>query len=237
LVDGAALVDGPAGWDASMYHATRYVDGNVLLVGDAASFIDPVSSVGIKKALASGWLAAVAVHTSLRRPALSDVALGFFAAREAEVYDSLKALTDRVIADAASGHSHPFWSDRIDLEPAVERRSSAAGEREAAAAAFARLRREPILQVCRSPEARIEERPAVSGTEVVLEPRLVRDDDPRGVRYAFDVDLIGLLELAPLHTSVPELHSAYNQRYSAVALPDFLAALSTALAQKWLVWV
>ena len=44
-----------------MYDATRFVDGDVLLVGDAGSFLDPLSSAGVKKALASGWLAAVAV--------------------------------------------------------------------------------------------------------------------------------------------------------------------------------
>ena len=34
-----------------------------LLAGDAGSFIDPLSSAGVKKALASAWLAAVAVST------------------------------------------------------------------------------------------------------------------------------------------------------------------------------
>ena len=41
------------------------------LVGDAASFIDPLSSFGIKKALAAAWLAAVVVHTSLTDSSLT----------------------------------------------------------------------------------------------------------------------------------------------------------------------
>ena len=70
LVRDADLVSGPSGWDASMYAATRYADDRVLLVGDAGSFIDPLASIGVKKALASGWLAAVVTHTALTRPAM-----------------------------------------------------------------------------------------------------------------------------------------------------------------------
>ena len=70
LLANATLVAGPSGWDASMYWSERYVDDSALLVGDAGSFIDPLSSAGVKKALASGWLAAVAVHTSLVQPSM-----------------------------------------------------------------------------------------------------------------------------------------------------------------------
>ena len=237
LMDRALLVDGPAGWDASMYHARRYVDGDALLVGDAASFIDPVSSVGIKKALASGWLAAVAVHTSVQRPDMREIALEFFAAREAEVYTSLKAITDRVFADAASGHAHPFWGDRSEADAPLQSGTSQIAARDAVSAAFERLRGADVLSVGPGPDVRIEPRPAVSGIEIVLEPRLTRKDEPQGIRYAYDVDLIGLFELAPMYTSVPDAFAAYNRRNAPVSLPDFLGALSTALAQKWLVWV
>jgi 2-polyprenyl-6-methoxyphenol hydroxylase-like FAD-dependent oxidoreductase len=230
LVGGAQLVEGPAGWDASMYHASRYVDGNVLLVGDAASFIDPLSSAGVKKALASGWLAAVAVHTSLRRPAMRGVALEFYASREAEVYASFKAMAKRMLAEGATGHVHPFWTDRAEAEPS-------GAERDLVARAFERLRTQPELRLVRNPEGRIEGRPAVSGAEIVWEPRLVSAARPEGVRYAFDVDLIGLVELAPVHASLPALFDAYNQRHAPVALPDLLGALSTAIAHEWLVWV
>jgi flavin-dependent dehydrogenase len=229
LSAGARLVEGPSGWDASMYHATKYVDDDLLLVGDAASFVDPVSSAGVKKAIASGWLAAVAVHTVLRRPTMREVALEFFAAREAEMYSALRDQTRSMLASAAAGHSHPFWAERqaADVAP----------DEGAIRAAFERLRHAPELRVQINPRTRLEKRPAVSGTEIVLEQRLVSAEWPQGVRYAFDVDLVALLQLAPTHTSVPALYDAYTQRHAPVALPDFLAALSRALADRWLVWV
>ncbi len=230
LLREATLAAGPFGWDATMYHASRYVDEDVLLVGDAGSFIDPLSSAGVKKALASGWLAAVAVHTSLRHREMREVALRFFAEREAEVYASFKSMTDRFLSDAAAAHPHPFWDDRTDAWDDQPRR-------DAVQAAFERLRAEPELRLMRGPDAGVVQRPAVSGAEIVLEPRLISSDVPRGMRYAFDVDLLALVELAPSCTSVPGLLERYNRRCAPVTLPDLLAGLSTAIAQKWLVWV
>ncbi|HEV8237463.1 MAG TPA: tryptophan 7-halogenase, partial [Gemmatimonadaceae bacterium] len=61
----ARLTGAPFARDASSYDATRFADAGLLLVGDAASFVDPLSSYGIKKALSSAWLASVVVHTAL----------------------------------------------------------------------------------------------------------------------------------------------------------------------------
>lgn len=227
LLAEATLVDGPRGWDASMYQASRYVDGNVLLVGDAGSFIDPLSSAGVKKALASGWLAAVAVHTSLIRPSARGMALDFFNQREHEVYAGFRALTESYWRDAAAGHAHPFWADRAgDDHPATEQA--------AVSRAFERIRGAPELRLSGNPAVAIEDRPAVSGSEIVLERRLVRSG--HSVRYVHDVDLLALVQLAPAHTSVPALFEAYNSRHAPVALPHFLAALATAVAQQWLLW-
>jgi flavin-dependent dehydrogenase len=229
ILNHASLIDGPRGWDASMYHATRYVDGNVLLVGDAGSFIDPLSSAGIKKALASGWLAAVVTHTSLIKPHMRDVALEFFARRERDIYRQFRAMTESYWRDAAAGHTHPFWSDRaVDVDGAQDD--------DVTAAAFARLRGAPELRVMANAETRVEQRPAVSGSEIVLEQRLVRPDRDNGVRYAYDVDLIALVQLAPAHRSVPDAFDAYNRSHAPVALPDFLAALATAIGHQWLHW-
>ncbi len=230
MVAPAQLVEGPTGWDASMYDAVRYVDGNLLLVGDAGSFIDPLSSAGVKKALASAWLAAVAVHTSLVHSEMRETATGFFAAREAEVYESFRAMTRRYLAAAAAGHADAFWHDRMD-DTAPE------ADRDLTRAAFDRIRAEPVLRLTPAGDVRIESRAAVSGNEIVLEPRLVSSSQPDGLRYAFDVDLVALVQLAPLHNSVPDLFAAYNRLHAPVALPDFLAALSTAVGRKWLLWL
>jgi hypothetical protein len=69
-----------------------------------------------------------------------------------------------------------------------------------------------------------------------MEPQLIGTNGSDGVRFAYDVDLLALIDLAPRHSSVPELFEAYNRRLPPVAMPEFLAALATAIAQRWLRW-
>ena len=72
--------------DASLYSATTYAGPRFMLVGDAGSFIDPLSSFGVKKALASAWLGAVVAHTRLTHPERDEVAREFFSEWERRVY-------------------------------------------------------------------------------------------------------------------------------------------------------
>jgi flavin-dependent dehydrogenase len=229
LLAGAALIDGPTGWDASMYFSTRYVAGDRLLVGDAASFIDPLSSAGVKKALASAWLAAVTVHTCLIRPAMRETALAFYEAREADVYSAFRALTARHLAAAASAHGHPFWDDRPEPEGGGDDRAQID-------AAYSRLREREPLRLRQGRGVDTVLRPAVHGREIVLEPRLVAAGDPQGLRFVADVDLLVLVARAPQAASVPDLFAAYSRHTAPVGWPEFLTALSTAIARGFLEW-
>jgi flavin-dependent dehydrogenase len=232
LLAPATLLEDPRGWDASMYSSSRFADDRLIVAGDAASFIDPLSSAGIKKALASGWLAAVAVHTAIVNPAMHRAAFDFFAAREAEIYASFKHMTERHLVDAAKGQEHPFWTDRaMTFQPnAVDDHTDVAGT-------FEQIRRAPSLELRVSDTVRIEPRAAVSGCEIVMETRLVAPDAPAGVRFVRDVDLVALLPLLAASDQVPDLFDAYHRQAAPVDLADFLAALATAIARGWVVRV
>jgi flavin-dependent dehydrogenase len=228
LSAGAALQDGPRGWDASPYEATEYAGEHWLLVGDAGSFIDPLSSVGVKKALASGWLAAVTVHTCLTSPAMKPHALAFFSSREREIAAHLSRESRRFLADAAAGHRHAFWEDRADE---VEDRPE---DRHEIQRAFERLKSADAFRVSRGP-INVEARPCVRGREIVLEPHIVPDRESNGVRYIRNIDVVALIELAPAARQVPDLYEAYQERLGSAPLDDFLFALATAVARGWLV--
>ncbi len=232
LVKDAAFAAGPWGWDASSYRAAEYAGDGWVLVGDAGSFIDPLSSAGVKKALASAWLAAIVVHTSLTKPAMQIHARDFFSNREAEIEAEFSRESRRFIANAAARHHHPFWSDRAELTVTDDDRDPEDGAN--VRATFEALRQAPVLRARRG-AVTVEPRPAVSGREIVMEPRIVTEDQPSGVRYLRGVDLLLLIELAPSFSQVPDLYDAYGRRGPHVALPDFLRALATALARGWLV--
>lgn len=236
LVSEARLEAGPWGWDASMYSSDRYVEDGCLLVGDAGSFVDPLSSAGVKKALASAWLAAIVVNTCLSDPGLRDPALAFFESREREVYRHYRAFTVRYLAEG-SLPGRAFWADRAEAgEPAVDPPSDAmdAATGRAAAAAFEALRTAPELVASRG-EVTVEARPAIADRVLRLEPRIVTPERPEGLRFLDGVDLVTLIELAPMHRDVGRLFEDYNRRCATVPLPDFLRALSFAVARGWLV--
>ena len=241
VLRGATRVTPPWGCDASLYHARTSGGPGMLLVGDAASFIDPLSSYGVKKALASAWLAAVVVHTSLTNGSLARVALDLFNEREQEIHAASVRQAARFFASAAAEHLHPFWTGRAGVESPEDGRDQSPGvdvdalrEDPAVQAAFDTLRRSSGIRLRRGDQLRVEARPALTTREVVMEDRLLLPDWPtagRGLRFLRDVDLLHLVELAPDHRQVPDLYEAYNRGCAPVGLPDFLGALSVLLAK------
>lgn len=236
ILANAALVDGPWGADASLYSATRYAGPGFLLVGDAASFIDPLSSFGVKKALASGWLAAIAVHTALTRPAMRDEALAFFERRERAMHASARRQAQTFAADAAARSAHPFWLARAATTASMED-VEGPGPAELAAdpavrAAFEELRARPSICLRTTDAAVPVLRPAVRGREIVFDDHLVLPGWPDGIRYLRGVDFVELVGLAPLESDVGLLYERYAREHAGVTLPDFLGALSVLIAQR-----
>ena len=224
LTSGATLGDGPWGWDASQYDAIEYAGDDWLLVGDAGSFIDPLSSAGVKKALASGWLAAIVAHTCLTSPSMKKHALAFFTQRERDIAAHLQREDRRFLAEAAAGHPRPFWDERSDEDETQS-------DRDEVRRAFERIRSSQRIRFERAPGLSMEPRPMIRGNEIVLEPHLA----PSGTRYVSGIDTVALVELAPSFADVPELYDAYVKRAGSAPLHDFLQALATAVAKGWLV--
>jgi flavin-dependent dehydrogenase len=232
---GAHLIEGPWGFDASQYTSQSFYGPNFLLAGDAASSLDPLSSFGVKKALASAWLAAVVAHTWLERPAMRAVASEFFASRERELYAASRRPSRDFSAAAADAHGHPFWltrghpaADADEPSDPVERLRTDPG----VLRAFADIRAAPRLAVQRGARAMIERRPAISGREIVMLPCLVTATFPEGIRFLRGVDLLHLIDLAPAHADVGALFDAYSRSAAPVDLPDFLGTLAALVSWR-----
>ena len=244
-----------SGHTASQYTASQFAGDGFLLVGDAGSFIDPLASVGVKKALASAWLAAVAVHTCISTPDMSDVAIEFFESRERETWRAHRRHTARYYREAASAHGHGFWSarataveaieapDTSGLDPAAEVDVPVPNEPDIAALrrdpdvlrAFDDLRAAPGIRLRPAPGLRRLQLPAVRGRRIVLDEHLASPALPDGMRFLRDVDLPPLVEIAGEYNQVPDLYQAYLDRVATVSLPDFLGALSVLLGKGMLV--
>ena len=214
--------------DASSYDASRFSDEGLLLVGDAASFVDPLSSYGIKKALSSAWLASVVVHTALVDESMRSAALELYERRERAMYDALRRRFAELSRDAAGVEVTDFWRARSaddtgdDGEPDV----AALRQDPKVLAAFDEIRRRDSVALRPSDALRRTDRPTVRGDRVALEEHLVVPAFRDGVRYLRSVDLVKIVALAPAYDQVPDLYAAYNRAAPPAALPDFLGALS-----------
>ncbi|MEE2899992.1 MAG: tryptophan 7-halogenase [Gemmatimonadota bacterium] len=249
LLDGATPEGAAWACPASLYCASQYARPGLALAGDAGSFIDPLSSYGVKKALASGWLAAVATHTALIDPSMTDVAVSFFDAREREVYRGYRRRSAEFFEEAAEAYQHPYWQTRAEAARAaggtdfsardggnkqdpdrLEALEGSPVSEQAVRAAFEQIRSRESLSAATGSSVRTIRRPAIASHRIVLEQHLATDRYPKGLRYARSVDLRRLSELALEHDEVPDLWSAYNGVAPPVPLPDFLTALATAFA-------
>ena len=149
LVHGGVQIGDAWGCDASPYSSDRVSGDQALLLGDASSFVDPLSSFGVKKALASAWLGSVAVHTALVDARCGSAAVEMFADRERAMYDHLQRQSALLSRDAAEAHDSGFWVGRSDVAERVEDELDVAALRNDARvlAAFAALRQRESLQL------------------------------------------------------------------------------------------
>ncbi len=182
-----SMANEPWGRDASVYTARQFCGRGFAIAGDAGATIDPLSSFGVKKAMVSGWMAAVVANTCLRRPEREYAALAFFEAREREVSETYGRLTDGWYTGQAAG--------------GVLERLRAASE-----------------LTLRQAKA-VAPRPVIEGNEIVLSETIAH------------VNVERLVRVAQGHRQVPDMYEAYCRDYEAVALSDFLIALTSLLSE------
>lgn len=240
LLAAARLEDGPWGADASLYGTRRHAGPGFLLAGDAAACIDPLSSFGVKKALASGWLAGVTVNTILGTSSMQAAALEFFEARERAVTVGVRRQAARYAETVGVGH--PFWEARsADATGTGQDAGDDAGPDDVDPAALARdpavlaalrdLQARPAVALRVGESCRVEARPVIRGRSLVLEDTVVLPAWPRGLRYIRNVDLVLVTRLAPEHSDMGALCESIVRIQPGVSLPDVLGVLATLMAR------
>ena len=172
---------------ASLYGATSHGRPGLLLVGDAGSFIDPLSSYGVKKALASAWLAAIVTHTALEDETMAGPACELYDDREREVYRSYRALSIPFFEQAGGAHDHPFWESRLA----------------AARKAAAETQGPGIAQAMATPEAPVGVTP---GAAAVTEP------GDRSLADAWTEAFVGSAQVRAAYETIRALPSVHFRR-------------------------
>lgn len=245
MVGAAALAESPFAVDATPYHATRVSEDGVLLVGDAASFVDPLASFGIKKAMAAAWLAAVVAHTALTEPSMGAPARDLFERWEAESHAALwrgvheyatlaDSVKDRSGDSGASSTDQAYWGHRSERRPTeldVGLDAKVLRTDHEVVAALNALRTREHLHVRISPSCTIASQPTVQGNRVVLTEHFTTPRLAAGVRYLRNIDLLYLARIAVEQNRVPDVIEAYNRGRAVAPLADLLGALSVLVAK------
>lgn len=148
----------------------------MLVVGDAACAIDPLSSSGVQTALGGGIAASLAVHTILRAPERADAARAFYTGHVRRVGSRHRQWTAAYYAE--SGAEGPFW--QVESERPVRPRTS-----------------RPLLpsshdMLALHPEASLVDAPVVIGDFIVTR-RVVRTPSGEHVAYLGDTEVAPLL--------------------------------------------
>lgn len=100
---------------ASWLRSESYGEPGMLLVGDAATTVDPLSSQGVYKALCSAVTAAAVANTCLKSPKLSGVSLNYFDEEEKRAYDGYAAGSIATFRAEQRWPDRPFWRQRHAL--------------------------------------------------------------------------------------------------------------------------
>ncbi len=203
----AHLPHPPQVFDASLYTARQFVAGRTLLVGDAGLFIDPLSSEGVRKAMASAIAGAVVVNTILQRPAMRSQAAELYEAGQQDTYHSHYQQSARYYAEEGRWPDRPFWQHRcLRLEP-----DAGPVAPQQPSTAFSPFDSQPVSHLMVTPDLRIQEQPVIEGSYVELRPAVVTPRYPRGLRFLSGVNVPTLLRCVQTRRAVPDILESYQQ--------------------------
>lgn len=201
--------------DATSLYETTPPTPDLLRVGEASFCVDALSSQGVQLAMAQAVQAAVVINTVLHKPNHTDLALTFYAERQAERVRTHATLAAEYYARQQIVSPEPFWQDRAQPLPGFETQSPTLMQSPVSPETALRL----------SPEAQL----VLSGvqTATLIEPTLVltHANLPRPVASIDGIALAPLLEHLGTSTTGSQLLAAWGNRIgpqSAMRLLDWL---------------
>lgn len=147
----------------------------LLAVGDAMSALDPLTGLGVMKAMDSGLTGAVALRTALERPGCADLALRFHAEKERGLAVESAARIAGFYAEERRFADRPFWRRRSGPAPAPPVAVPA-----------------PDARLYPAPGAGVETRGVLEGDWIVPAEVLVRPGRPRPAHRLGATNLVEL---------------------------------------------
>ena len=208
FLNGAHLAGPPQVFDASLYTARQFASGRTLLVGDAGLFIDPLSSEGVQKAMASAITGAVVINTILQRSERqANAAIELYETGQRNTYDSHYQQSATYYKQEGRWPDRPFWQRRtLHMAQSPEPNSSPAPS-----PAFSPFDTQPVSQLALAANVQVQDKPVIEGAYVELRPVVLSPHYPRGLRFMAGINVPTLLQCVQTHVTVSDILEAYQR--------------------------
>ena len=202
LHDGAIAIT-PRAFDATWHTATSFSSKRFLLVGDAGVFIDPLSSEGVHKAMASAITGVAVTNTILQRPAMTPHARQFYDESQRSTYEAHYQQSVVYYQEETRWPNAPFWRRRSQIKFPVP----------SSQFQFPTPNPQPlrviVSQLKIAPEVTIEQHPVIEGPFVEVRDVVIAPLHPRGVRFLDNVCIPTLLQAVREYGAVADIMQAY----------------------------
>ncbi|MBM4255885.1 MAG: NAD(P)/FAD-dependent oxidoreductase [Deltaproteobacteria bacterium] len=223
----ARLPHPPQVFDASWYTAKEFAGEQFLLVGDAGIFIDPLSSEGVHKAMASAITGAIVVNTILHRPAMTSHAMQFYNETQQATYESHYQQSGQYYREEQRWSDNQFWQIRTTQ---VQGSKFKVQELSQPHTQYPTPGSQKVSALRIAQGVTIALRPVIEGPYVELREVLVAPQYPRGVRTLQQVHLPKLLTIVRQQSAVSQIMTHYlstpeGQGCSPEAVRQILARL------------
>ncbi len=222
FLTNAQLPSPPRAFYASWYTARTFAGPQFLLVGDAGLCIDPLSSEGVHKAMASAITGAIVANTILKRPTLAQHAIRFYNESQQSTYESHYAQSVQYYQEEQRWSDHPFWQKRaLQVQsPKSKVQSQDSKVQRYSAGLWPQAPGPRVVSALRiAPGVTIQPRPVIEGSFVELREVVVAPRYPRGVRFLLNVNVPRLLTVVAAHSAVAEIITNYLALSQAEPVP------------------
>jgi len=189
--------------DATTFQATDPIGENFVRVGEASFSLDPLSSTGVEKAMQTGLVAAVVLHTMITWPSRKKLCQQFYRERQREAVANHAAWSASFYRQVARFGDLQFWKTRAVHDAPKDGLSTAARPGSSIS---------PGARVRLSDRARLVKEPCIIGDEIRAHSALVHPGLSRPVAFVEGMDLGQLLEIVPSCDDLAGLLVAWSSR-------------------------
>ena len=203
------LVRPLSAFDASVYSASDPISPFLIRVGEASLSLDPLSSTGVEKAMQTGLIAAIALHTMIVRPGNTELCLRFYSDKHKETESTHAEWSAGVYREVKRYSELPFWNARSGTSEYRQTHQKVAKARYH----LSPLAMDTTVRV--SYDAQLAEEPCIVDDQIQVQTVLRHPNLDRPLAFVDGISVSRLLEVVPANPDLRRLLALWSNQVSS----------------------